>query len=170
VAGDEERIAEAVEAGRDDVAVPHDLVDEGPREVEKSLLLQLQDMPVAAKIKLALRGNREARMLLIRDTNKVIRRLVLRNPRIGEEELLMVANTRTADDELLRTIAENRDWTMNYQIRLALVLNPKTPLLYAMRFIGGLHDRDIRRLAKSKNVPVAVSAHAKRLVLRRPGG
>ncbi len=167
--GDEARIAESVEKGSDDIAVPQGLLDDRKPGPEKSQLQRLTEMRVPERIKLALRGNREARMFLIRDTNPMIRRFVLRNPRISEEELLAIAKTRSADEELLRTIAGSRDWTMNYQIRLAVVTNPKTPLVIALRLISTIHDRDLRRIAKSKNVPVVVASQAKRLVVRRPG-
>ncbi len=168
--GDEDRIVEAVESGKDDVVVPTSLVDDGPAQGEQSLVLRLREMGVPQRIKLALRGNREARVHLVRDNNAVIRRLVLRNPRITEDELLAIAKTRAADDELLRTIAENRDWTKSYQIRHALVTNPKTPITVALRMMSSLLDRDVRRIAKSKNVPATVAGQAKRMILRRPGG
>ncbi len=165
-------IAAAVEAGTDDIAVPDELVaDPAPgKAVEASLLLRLQSMSVSEKIKLALRGNRDARMLLIRDANKMIRRFVLQNPRIGDEEIIAIAKNRSADDDLLRSIGDSRDWTKNYQVRLSLVTNPKTPLVIALRFVSGLLDRDIRMLAKSKNVSQTVSAAAKRIVNSKAGG
>jgi hypothetical protein len=57
----------------------------------------------------------------------------------------------------------------NYQIRIVLVTNPKTPIAMALRFVGSLTDRDVRALAKSKNVPNAVAAAAKRIVLMKGG-
>lgn len=171
-AEDPAAIAEAVTAGTDGIAVPAALVDDpaAGKGVEPSLLLQLQTMTVSEKIKLALRGNREARMLLIRDANRMIRRFVLQNPRVGDEEIIAICKNRSADDELLRIIGDSRDWTKNYQVRLSLVTNPKTPLVYALRFLSGLVDRDIRMLAKSKNVSATVSAQAKRIVASRPNG
>lgn len=171
-AQDEAAIAEAVAAGTDGIVVPGALVDDPAtgKGVEPSLLLQLQTMTVSQKIKLSLRGNREARMLLIRDANKMIRRFVLQNPRVGDEEIIAICKNRSADDELLRLIGDSREWTKNYQVRLSLVTNPKTPLLYALRFLPGLVDRDIRMLAKSKNVSATVSAQAKRIVATRPNG
>lgn len=171
-AQDEAAIAEAVVAGTDGIAVPEALVEDpgAGKGVEPSLLLQLQTMTVSQKIKLALRGNREARMLLIRDANKMIRRFVLQNPRVGDEEIIAICKNRSADDELLRMIGDSREWTKNYQVRLSLVTNPKTPLVYALRFLSGLVDRDIRMLAKSKNVSATVSAQAKRIVATRPNG
>ena len=171
-AEDEAAIAEAITAGTDAIIVPPALLEDPPagKGVEPSLLLQLQTMTVSEKIKLSLRGNRDARMLLIRDANKMIRRFVLQNPRVGDEEIIAIAKNRSADDELLRIIGDSRDWTKNYQVRLSLVTNPKTPLVYSLRFLSGLVDRDIRMLAKSKNVSATVSAAAKRIVNSRPSG
>jgi len=162
-----------VEAGTDDIVVPVALVVEPDKgeAVEKNLLQRLQEMTVSERIKLALRGNRETRMLLIRDSNRMIRRFVLQNPRVGDEEIIAVAKNRSADDELLRIIAESRDWTKNYQVRLSLVTNPKTPLVLSLRFLSGLQERDVRVLAKSKNVSATVANAAKRLVVQKtPGG
>ncbi len=115
-------------------------------------------------IKLALRGNREVRMILIRDSNRLIRRFVLQNPRVGDEEIIAICKNRSADDELLRIIADSREWTKNYQVRLSLVTNPKTPLALSLRFLASLQDRDVRMLAKSKNVSATVANAAKRIV------
>jgi hypothetical protein len=169
---DEETIAAAVAAGTDGIVVPSGLVDEPPgaAPVEKSLLQRLQDMTVAEKIKLALRGNRETRMLLLRDANRMIRRFVLQNPRIADDEIIAVCKNRSADEELLRLIAESREWTKNYQVKLSLTTNPKTPLVLALRFVSGLNDRDVRALAKSKNVSATVAAQAKRIVVAKTPG
>jgi hypothetical protein len=169
---DAEAIAAEVRAGTDGIAVPSGLLEDPAVEkpVEQSLLLQVQQMGIAERIKLALRGNHEARMLLLRDSNRLVRRFVLQNPRISDEEIIAVTKSRTADDELLRTIADAREWTKNYQVRLGLVTNPKTPLVIALRFLGSLHERDVRLLAKSKNVSATVSGQAKRIVLRKSPG
>jgi hypothetical protein len=163
---EEERIAEAVRAGEDGVDVPDELLGES-REIAPALILRVRDMTVAERIKLALRGNREARHVLIHDPNRLIRRFVLQNPRITDEEVIGVAKTRGSDDDLLRAIAANREWTKNYMVRQALVTNPKTPLVIAIRLLGSLHERDLRLLAKSKNVSSAVAAQARRLLFNK---
>jgi hypothetical protein len=172
IADDEAAIAAAVADGTDAITVPEALVADPPpgATVEKSLLLRLQEMTVAERIKLALRGNREVRMILIRDSNRLIRRFVLQNPRVGDEEIIAISKNRSADDELLRIIAGSRDWTKNYQVRLSLVTNPKTPLVASLRFLASLQDRDVRMLAKSKNVSATVSNAAKRIVTQKAPG
>jgi hypothetical protein len=170
---DEEVIAAEVLAGADTIAVPAGLVEEpaAGATVEKTLIQRVQAMSTPERIKLALRGNREARVLLIRDPNRLIRRFVLQNPRLADDEIVAIAKNRSADDEILRIVAASRDWTKNYQVRLALVTNPKTPLVLALRFLASLHERDVRLLAKSKNVSATVAHQAKRIVLQKsPGG
>ena len=161
-----ERIADSVRTGTDTIPVPAALVDDAPA-VEKTLLQRLKTMVVAERIKLALRGNRETRALLVRDGNRMVRRFVLQNPRITDDEIIALAKSRTIDDEMLREIADETQWTKNYQVRLALVTNPKTPLVIALRHMASIGDRDIRQLAKSKNVSQTIANAAKRIVITK---
>ena len=95
----------------------------------------------------------------------------MQNPRLTDGEVLAVTHNRTADDELLRTISERREWMRNYQVRLGLATNPKTPIAVALKQLSALGERDIRALAKSRNVPQAVAMQARRiLAARNPGG
>jgi hypothetical protein len=122
-------------------------------------------MSMGERIKLALRGNKDARMILIRDPSKLVRRFVLRNPRISDAEVIAVARNRSAEEDLLRKISEKKEWMRNYQVRLSLTTNPKTPLPIALKQVNLLGERDLRALAKSKNVSHAVAAQARRLLL-----
>lgn len=164
-----EAIAESIERGEDSYVVPEELLEE-PEEgkpVNKSLYAQILNMTVGERIKLALKGNRDARMILIRDPNRLIQRFVLQNPRITDDEVIMIARNRNLDVELLRKIGDHKYWTRNYQVKLALVSNPKTPLATALHFVSSLMERDVRLLAKSKNVSATVVAQARRLLLQR---
>jgi len=162
-----EAIARAVEAGEDGIAVPPALLEEKPEAAPpaRSLYAQILAMGMAEKVKLALRGNKDARTILIRDPSKLIRRFVLQNPRLTDGEVIAVARNRSAEEELLRTIAERREWMRNYQVRLALTTNPKTPLALALKQVATLAERDLRLLAKSKNVSATVAAQARRLLM-----
>ena len=161
-------LARRIEAGEDGIEVPPELLEE-PEERQaappQNLYAQILRMAIAEKIKLALRGNRDARMILVRGTNKLLRRFVLLNPRIGEDEVIAVTRNKSADDELLRMITERREWMRNYQVRLGLATNPKARLPVALRQVATLDERDLRIIAKSKNVPAAISAQARRLLL-----
>ena len=62
---------------------------------------------------------------------------------------------------------ERKDWLKAYPIRLALTQNPKTPVPKALRLLETLQERDVRQIAKSRNVASPVSAAAVRLLARR---
>ncbi len=166
-----ERVKRQVEAEEDDILVPFELIGDYERPpgaaAQGSIYTQILTMTVSEKVKLALRGNKDARTILIRDASKMIRRFVLQNPRIGDGEIVAICRNRSADDELLRTIAEKREWMRNYQVRLALATNPKTPLPIAIRQVMTLGERDLAQLAKSRNVPQAVAVQARRLVVEK---
>jgi hypothetical protein len=162
-----DRMVEEILRGDDPYEVPAVLIEEAQTEITKGLAAQILEMKFGQKLKLALKGGREARTILIRDSNRLIQRFVLENPRITEDELIMVCKNRSADQELLTRIGKDREWSRLHQVRLALVTNPKTPVGLALRFLPMLGERDLRTLAKSKNVPAAVNGAAKRMVVER---
>jgi hypothetical protein len=112
-------------------------------------------------------GDKEARSILIKDSNKQIQEAVLDSPRITEQEIVAIANSRNVGEELLRKIATNRDWMKNYQVRLALTNNPKTPLTIGLRLIGTLMISDLKRLSKSKGVSSVLTAAANRALIKK---
>jgi hypothetical protein len=164
-------LADDIRQGRDDIAVPQDLLEERPPEKAptRNLQAEIHAMAVGERLKLALKGNRDARTLLLRDPSHLVRRFVLQNARITDEEIVALAKNRNVDRELLEEVCRRKEWVSNYQVRLALATNPKTPLAVAVRYVPTLLPRDLRQLAKSKNVPSAVCGMAKRLVIDRGG-
>ena len=89
----------------------------------------------------------------MRDTNKLIQLAVIGSPKITESEVLLIASNRQINDEVLRQIATKREWMKNYQLKLALVSNPKTPLPIALKQVSFLKQRDLALLAKSRAIP-----------------
>ena len=127
----------------------------------------VMELKVAEKIKIAMTGDREWRKILIKDPNKMVHGAVLRNGRITEAEVIMVARNKSASDEMVRLILLNRDWMKNYEVRKALVTHPKTPLPRALRFLGDLTLRDLKELMRNRNVPSAIASTARREVERK---
>ncbi|MFO0687665.1 MAG: hypothetical protein U0900_03060 [Myxococcota bacterium] len=135
--------------------------------LQSSLFAAVQKMSVMQKIKLARVGGKEARALLIKDRNRIVASSVLASPKLTETEVVAFAQSRSMGDELLRVIANNREWTKNYQIKLALASNPKTPQPQAIKFLNYLQERDLRHLMKSKDVPSNISTHARRILTKK---
>ena len=133
----------------------------------KSCYQEIKDLPVPDKVKLAMGGDKEARSILIKDSNKQVQEAVLDSPRITEPEIVAIANSRNVGEEILRKIATSREWMKNYQIRLGLANNPKTPLPLGLRIIGTLMISDLKRLSKSKGVSSVLTAAANRALIKK---
>ena len=137
------------------------------RVSEGNLFAAVQKMSVIQKVKLARLGGRDARSLLVRDRNKVVASAVVMSPKITESEIVAIAQSRNVAEEILRRICNNRDWTRRYAVKQALTLNPKTPQTTAVEFLNHLHERDLRSITRSRDVPSAISAHARRVLQRK---
>ena len=141
--------------------------DELSEDERGSLYQRVQNMSVMQKIKLARVGNKEARGLLVRDKNKIVATGAIRSPKMTDSEIAGFAKSRNLCDDVIRVIANNREWTRAYQVKLGLATNPKCPAPTAMKFVNHLQDRDLRSIMKSKDVPSAVSNHARRLLAKK---
>ena len=132
-------------------------------EQRVSLEQQLRDMPVGKKIKLAYMGNQEARKILVRDPNKIVAAAVVKSGRLTPNEVASFAGNKNLHDEVVRLIADNKEFTRKYPVQVALVNNPKTPPSVALRLMQGLHKRDLQQLANNRNVPSVVFGTAMKI-------
>jgi hypothetical protein len=127
----------------------------------------LKDLSPAAKIRAATLGNAFARAVLIRDTNKQVAMACIRSPAISDSEALRYAANRSLDDDVIRYIANNRQWLRLYGVKVALVNNPKCPMGVSMRLLPHLSVRDLKLLARSKGIPSALATAAKNMLSQR---
>ena len=128
---------------------------------------RLGSMTVAEKVRLAFRGDRMIRMLLVRDRNKLICSSVMRNPRMSEQEAEAIAGMRNVDDEVLRILGTRRQWMSKYNIMVALIRNPKAPVGVVLPFINRLTLRDLKGLKDDKGVQQVVREMARKAYLSR---
>jgi hypothetical protein len=139
--------------------------DEEKEKVEEDQFLSMEqriaNMSVGEKIKLAYLGNKQARGLLIRDSNKIIASAVVKSGRLTDGEIESFAGNKNLPDEVLREISGNKSWTRKYPVKVALVNNPKTPVNQAMKILGFLHRRDLQQLSNNHGVPSVLKNAAK---------
>jgi len=135
-----------------------------------SLIRRIMFMTTRDRMKLAMKGDREARSILIRDANKVVSSAVINNPRITDHEVENISAMRTVADEVLRLIALNRAWARSYPIIHNLARNPRTPIPTAMNILPRIRTKDLHNLIQNRNVSEAVRRQAQRLTSTRSGG
>jgi hypothetical protein len=141
--------------------------DASPERI--SLIRRIMFMSVKDRVKLAVKGDREARGILIRDSNKIVATGVIHNPRLTDNEVENIANMRTVAEEVLRLIGMNRAWTRSYPIIHNLARNPRTPLATAVHILPRIRTNDLKSIGLNRNVSEAVRRQAYRLSeMRRP--
>ena len=128
-------------------------------EIEEKLDLRetIKRMTVSEKLRLALRGNMEARSILVFDAVPIIAKNVINSPRVTKTEVERWSALKILDVEILLEIAKNKEHTKSYTTRYNLVVNPKTPLSVAAKMMATLMEKDIKQISKSKAVPAAIA-------------
>ena len=142
-------------------AALRDLLEEAPKG---SLADRLKAMTVPEKMQLALSGGRDERAALLRDNLKTVHVFVLKNPRIGLDEIQAAAKSPQLAPDALKMIAEHREWSGNPTVASGLVQNPKTPLPMALKQLDKIPNADLRMLAKGGAREQLVHAARKKVI------
>ena len=145
------------------LAATESMVDPDKRPIFAKILT----MSVSEKVKLAFKGGRTERMILVRERNKLICSAVMRNPRMSESEVEMIAGMRNVDDEVLRLVSTRRDWMSKYSIMMSLARNPKVPIGVVLPLINRLTLRDLKTLKDDKGVAETVRQNARKVFQQR---
>jgi hypothetical protein len=135
--------------------------DASPERI--SLIKRIMFMSVKDRVKLAVKGDREARGILVRDANKIVATGVMHNPRITDNEVEAISAMRQIAEEVLRLIGMNRQWARSYPIIHNLARNPRTPMATAVHILPRIRTKDLKSIAQNRNVSEAVRRQAYRL-------
>jgi len=133
----------------------------GPADPEHK---QLSSLPVLERMKLAMKGTREQRAQLVRDSNKLVSAAVLSSPKVNESEIESFTKMGNVSEDVLRIIGQNRAWTKNYGIILGLCRHPKTPPAIGMSFIQRLSEKDLKAIAADRNAKEGLRLLAKKML------
>lgn len=145
---------------------PADAVDE-EKKPEKNI--PYSKLTIPQKIRLAMVGNAVDRGNAIRDPVKVVAVAAIKAGGVTEFEAASYAGNPGLVEDVIKYIARKTEWTKSYGTKVALCKNPKTPITDTMRFMPFLRDKELAAIVKSKGVPSAVVAQARKLVSQRQG-
>jgi hypothetical protein len=132
-------------------------------ERKKSVFEKLVTATVADKIMLAFKGERQERMMLIRDRNRVVWSAVLSSPSMNEADAEAIAQMRNVAPDVLREIGKKREFTKRYKVAFELVKNPKTPPEISSQLLPRMANRDLKALVKDRNVPEVIRRQAQKM-------
>jgi len=163
-ADQKQQLHELLGSAIDEAALAEAAAEAEPDVAKRQTLLQrVAKMTVAERVQFAIKGGSEARRTLIRDTNKVVQRAVLQSPRLTDQEVEAFASMSTLTDEILRLIANNRNFRKNYTVVRNLLNNPKTPLDVSLHMLPMINAVDLKRLTTNKNIPETLRSTAQKL-------
>ena len=158
------KFAAALQEDSSEDAIEQDTV-EGTEETKESfvpLQTKIRDMALPEKIRLSIIGDAAARSILLRDPNRIVAMAAISSPATSETEAKNAAQSREISEDVIRYIAKKREWLRNYELKRALVNNPKTPLALSMTFLSHLRRNDLRALSRSRGIPSSLKQAAKR--------
>jgi len=146
--------------------------DEGEERLRQKFVplhVLIGQMTITQKIRRAMLGSAVERLLLVRDSNRLVAQAAVKSPNMREGEAIQIAASRAVSEDVLRIIAQNREFVRAYQVKLNLVSNPRTPFTFAARLLPHLRDNDVRTLSKSHNVSGSIVQAARQQILRKQG-
>ena len=136
-------------------------------ERRDSALMKISKLDIKGRIALAMRGSKEDRAILIRDSTKLVAMAVLESPKVSEGEVEAFATQKNVLEAVLRTIPMKRKFVKNYSIMRNLVFNPRTPLDVALTLMKNLLVHDLKNLAGNKEVADTIRKLAMRLYAQK---
>jgi len=117
------------------------------------------------KVHLARYGKKDERMHILRGNDRSLHRYVLNNPGLGVDEVVFIAKMNTMSPDMLKAIADRREWAQRPEVAIALVRNPKTPVPLALKLIKFVSPSDLRQLAKTASVRMPILKAVRKIVL-----
>ena len=139
----------------------------GHEERRESALQKISKLDIKGRIALAMRGSKEDRSILVRDSTKLVALAVLDSPKVSEKEVESFALQKNVLESVLRTIPLRRKFAKNYNIIRNLVYNPRTPIDASLGLMKGLLVRDLKNLSENKDVADTIRKVALRLYTQK---
>ena len=135
----------------------------GLEDRRDSVLQKISKLDIRGRITLAMRGSKEDRSILIRDSTKLVAIAVLESPKVSDGEVEKFALQKNVLEAVLRAIPLKRRFAKNYNIMRNLVQNPRTPLDLSLGLMKNLLIHDLKNLSGNKEVSDTIRKLALRM-------
>ncbi len=137
------------------------------RNAEEQLLARLPQLPLGQKITLARRGPARVAGALLAEGHAQVISIVLDNPYMTEAQILRALSREKLPISVIPAIVQHRKWSISYNVRLALLRHPSTPLASILSYLPELTVSDLRELAAPGIVPENLRKYLQAEVQRR---
>lgn len=115
-------------------------------KAEEQLLARLPQLPLGQKVTLARRGPGRLASALLAEGHPRILEVVLDNPYLNEGHLLKALSRDKLPEAVIIAAARHRRWSVFYNVRIAVVRHPRSPLAVVLAFLPHITLGDLREL------------------------
>lgn len=136
------------------------------RQAERKLIFQVPSMSLGEKIAMARRAHRALFPALIAGGDDKILTALLDNPRLVENDLVVLISAGQPPLEFISAVARHHRWGKSYGVRKAIVECPQSPLPLALSVLVQLPRFDQKRIAAREHIPARVRSAAAALWAR----
>ncbi len=134
------------------------------RVAEEVILTRIPHIPVGEKLTLARRGPSRVAGALLAEGHPQALKLALGNAFLTESQVLKVLSKPGIAERVVKAVAQHSKWSCQYNVRVALVRNPHTPVPCVMAFLPNLTLRDLKDIAGLEGL----APHLKKIIQQEP--
>jgi hypothetical protein len=127
---------------------------------------RLRSLTHVEKLMLAQKADRTERAVLLQDSDPQVLLYLLKNPRIGVEEVVRIAKSHLLQYTTAEIIIKTPQWYANPDVKAALVHNARLPLAMALRILPTLPESEIKAIARGAATSQPLKQAALKLVIR----
>jgi hypothetical protein len=117
------------------------------RYAEEQVVARLPQLPLGQKITLARRGPARVAGALVADGHVQVLPIALDNPYLTEAQVLKALARDKVSTTVVQALARHAKWSQCYNVRLALVRHPASPISVVLGYLPELTVNDLRELA-----------------------
>lgn len=136
-------------------------------EPERALVPRGRTLTLGERKAAARAHKPETLMHLLRDPHPDVVSVLLENPHLTERDVIAIASRRPSIPESLSAVATSRRWSVRYNVKRALAMNPYTPAHVALRIVGTLRASDLVAIRDDRNLPTSLRMQASELLQLR---
>ena len=140
------------------------------RQAERRILNQFINMALGEKVALARRAHRAIFRALMTTGDSRVLSALLNNPRLVENDILIILNTTEPPPEFFTALARHHKWGQYFRVRRALVECPHTPYPLALSILVQLPSAELERALDRPDLPENIRSAASSLLEREAKG
>jgi len=137
------------------------------RSAEELIVARLPQLPIGEKLTLARRGPARAAAAVLAEGHPQAVKLALANSLLTESQVLKVIAKPEVSARVIMAISQHAKWSIRYNVRVALVRHPHTPVPALLEFLPDLALNDLKDVAASDQLTPHSRKYVEQELIRR---